>query len=206
MEIQFSPVILQEEPVPADYAGCKTCDLQRKRNRLIWGEGNPDAPLYIILDNPGAREDKEGNPFICGARQTLQKAAYESGINLDDLYFTYVLKCKPTLRYDREAVIQTCMPYIEKQIQLKNPKLAFCLGNNAVRWFFKDMETDVKSLRGVWHTVRGLPTAVSYHPIAIRRRPNLINVFMQDWAMVAERLAHPAICYSNSSGLLHNND
>jgi DNA polymerase len=189
MEMQFSPVILPEEPVPQDYAGCETCDLQRKRNRLIWGEGNPDAPLYVILDNPGAREDKEGNPFICGARQILQGAAYDAGIKLDDLYFTYVLKCKPTLRYDREAVIQTCMPHLEKQLQQKNPRLAFCLGNNAVRWSFKDMELDVKSLRGVWHNVRGLPTAVSYHPLAIRRRPNLRNIFAQDWTMVAERLS-----------------
>ncbi len=189
MKMQFTPVILPEESVPTDFAGCETCDLQRKRNRFVWGEGNPDAPVNIILDNPGAREDKEGNPFICGTRVTLQEATYEAGLKLNDLYIIYVLKCKPTVKYDREAVIQTCMPHLEKQIQLKNPRLVFCLGNNAVRWFFKDMEAEVKNLRGVWHNVRGLPTAVSYHPIAIRRRPNLINVFKQDWAMLAERLA-----------------
>lgn len=183
----FSPVVLPEVPMPADFT-CETCDLQRKWNRVIWGEGNPNAPVYVILDNPGRREDKEGVPFICGARQTLQRAAYETGIRLDDIYFTYVLKCRPTRKYDREAVITTCMPHLEEQINLGKPKMALCLGNNAVRWFFKDMELEVKNLRGVWHNVRGLPTIVSYHPIAIRRRPNLYNIFLQDWRMIAERL------------------
>ncbi|MEK5389445.1 uracil-DNA glycosylase family protein [Margalitia sp. FSL K6-0131] len=47
---------------------------------MIWGEGNPNGDIYVILDNPGAREDREGNPFVCGTRQTLQQAIEETNI------------------------------------------------------------------------------------------------------------------------------
>jgi DNA polymerase len=50
---------------------------------VIWGEGNPNAPIFIILDNPGAREDREGTPFVCGTRETLQYGMMEAGLDID---------------------------------------------------------------------------------------------------------------------------
>lgn len=53
-------VILPEEQAPNGIEHCEICELSKQRNRVIWGEGNPKAPLMMILDNPGAREDREG--------------------------------------------------------------------------------------------------------------------------------------------------
>ena len=53
--------------------------------------------------------------------------------------------------------------------------------------FFHNPEVEVKTLRGKWHNVRGLQTAVAYHPLAVRRRPNLWSLFLQDWMLVADR-------------------
>ena len=69
----------------------------------------------------------------------------------------------------------------------KKPALILCLGNVAVQSFFQNPEAEVKSLRGSWHDVQGFRTAVAYHPLAIRRRPNLRSLFLEDSKFVAER-------------------
>lgn len=53
--------------------------------------------------------------------------------------------------------------------------------------FFQNPDAEVKSMRGSWYDVRGFQTTVAYHPLAIRRRPNLHHLFLEDLAFVAER-------------------
>ncbi|WP_139492702.1 uracil-DNA glycosylase family protein [Brevibacillus dissolubilis] len=130
------PSIWPEEKTPDDVANCTDCGLYTHGSRMIWGEGNPHAPIMIVLDNPGAREDREGNPFVCGTRETLQKAAYEVGVSAEDLYVTYILKRRPVKAYDKERTREK--------------------------------------------------TTVSYHPLAVRRRPNLWKYFMEDWRFLVE--------------------
>ncbi len=188
MEISgFTPALWPEDKAPDEALDCRKCELCRQRTRVIWGEGNPEAPIAVILDNPGAREDREGKPFVCGARLKLQEAAYETGLGAEDMYVTYILKCRPLRRYDKANARGTCMSYLARQLDRQKPQLVFCLGNTAVQWYFGDMEAEVKNLRGVWHDVNGLPTAVSYHPLAVKRRPNLKVQFVTDWQLVAER-------------------
>jgi len=182
----FCPVMWPEEPTPDNFKDCRDCGLYEQGTRMVWGEGNPKAPIMIILDNPGAREDCEGNPFICGTRQTLQKAANEAGISSDDLYVTYILKRRPVKKYEKEQTRQICMKHLYEQIEEKKPKLIFVLGNVAVQSFFQDQEAEVKTLRGSWHQIRGFQTAAAYHPLAVRRRPNLWTKFIEDWQLLAE--------------------
>ncbi|WP_260858172.1 uracil-DNA glycosylase [Bacillus sp. FJAT-22090] len=154
---------------------------------MIWGEGNPKAPIMIILDNPGAREDNKGESFVCGTRQTLQDVANEAGLKIDDLYITFILKRKPVRAYDKELVRSICMQHLEQQLNEKKPAIILCLGNVAVQSFFQNPDADVKSMRGSWYDVRGFQTTVAYHPLAIRRRPNLRPLFLEDLTFVAER-------------------
>ncbi len=179
-----------EEPTPENLRDCSECGLDKHGSRMIWGEGNPEAPIYILLDNPGAREDRENKPFVCGTRQALQQAAYEVGLTVDDLYVTYVLKRRPKKAYDKEMTREICMNHFKQQLQSNVPQFIFCLGNVAVQSFFENQETDVKSLRGNWHDVKGYQTTVAYHPLAVRRRPNLWSLFLDDWKLVAERYFH----------------
>lgn len=81
MEQDFSPAIWSEDQLPDCAKGCTRCELHKQRTRIIWGEGNPKADIVVILDNPGCREDKNGNAFVCGTRQTLQFAAGPSKVN-----------------------------------------------------------------------------------------------------------------------------
>ncbi|TCP20873.1 DNA polymerase [Scopulibacillus darangshiensis] len=184
---EFKPVILSEDPVPCETKDCKKCGLYTHGSRMVWGEGNPEAPLYIILDNPGAREDKEGNPYVCGTRETLQETISVCGMDLKDIYITYILKRRPRKAYDKPWAREMCMTHLNAQLR-QNPQFLVCLGNVAVQSFFDNPEAEVKHLRGDWHTVKGFPTAVSYHPLAIRRRPNLRKIFAEDWVLISKRV------------------
>ncbi|MGX9136087.1 uracil-DNA glycosylase [Rummeliibacillus sp. JY-2-4R] len=175
-----------EDKTPENLIDCSECGLIQQGSRMVWGEGNPKAPIMILLDNPGAREDKENTPFVCGTRQTLQKASSEVGLKVDDLYVTYVLKRKPKRAYDKEKTREICIQHLHQQLQITKPDFIVCLGNVAVQSFFQDSKTDVKSLRGKFHEVQGFQTTVAYHPLAVRRRPNLWKMFVEDWKLVAE--------------------
>lgn len=184
---EFCPIIWSEEPTPDHLKDCRECGLYEHGTRMVWGEGNPKASVFIILDNPGARENREGNSYVCGTRQTLQQTANDVGLSADNLYVTYILKRRPVRAYEKDQVRKTCMMHLEQQLLTHQPKLIFCLGNVAVQSFFQDPEAEVKTLRGSWHDVRGYPTAVAYHPLAVRRRPNLQKIFLEDWQFVAKQ-------------------
>lgn len=185
---EFCPQVWPEDPTPESQMDCQCCGLYQQGSRMVWGEGNPHAPILIVLDNPGAREDKEGNSMVCGTRQTLQQVAHESGLSQEQIYVTYILKRRPTRKYDKEQVRSICIRHLEEQLTKQKPAVIICLGNIAVQSFFQNPEADVKSLRGSWHEVRGYPTTAAYHPLAVRRRPNLLESLKEDFNFVSKRV------------------
>lgn len=194
------PTALPEEAAPPYAASCQLCELANQRTRVIWGEGNPEGRIIMLLDNPGAREDREGRAFVCGTRATLQLGAAEAGLDMSDVYVTYVLKCRPIRKYDKEAARNTCRAHLLSQLEQKRPKLMICLGNVAVQAYFQDPEAEVKQLRGSWYNIGGLPTTVSYHPLAVRRRPGLMRLFVEDLRRVAVRSAETGTAAVATSG------
>lgn len=185
---EFCTEFWPETPVPNHYKGCKECGLYKQGTRMVWGEGNMEASIMVVLDNPGAREDKNGNPIICGTRQTLQRAAFEAGIEKEQLYVTYVLKRRPIRKYDKELTRNICIQHLIAQIEEQKPEYIICLGNVAVQTFFKNKNLDVKTLRGDWYQINGYSVTCSYHPLAARRRPNLYPLLLDDFKFVAQRL------------------
>jgi uracil-DNA glycosylase family 4 len=184
----FEPVILTEEPSPPHAINCQMCELSKQRKRVVWGEGNPDAPIMILLDNPGSREDSEGNPYVCGTRETLQYGMKEAGLAVDLVYVSYLLKCRPTRAYQKPLAREACSSHLQLQLETKKPELLFGLGNTVVQTLFSNEEADVKSLRGEWHSYQGTPIAFSYHPLAVRRRPVLLPYFVEDLKLVTNRI------------------
>lgn len=172
-----------ELAAPVAARECTRCSLASQRKRVIWGEGNPLAPIMIILDNPGAREDKEGRPFVCGTRLTLRDAMTKAGLSAEDVFVTFLLKCRPTRSYDRESARAACLPYLKKQIADMNPRLLICMGDVVTGTLFSGT---VKELRGRRWEYANLPAVVTYHPLAARRRPNLLPLIASDLARAAK--------------------
>lgn len=188
MDSDFVPMLWREDKLPvaaAEYAKCEICT---PKSQVIWGEGNPAAPIVIILDNPGAHADTQGNPYVCGTRQTLQYALHRAGFAAEDIYLAYLLKCRPLRQYNKSAVRAFSKPFLAHQIQTMQPQYIMCLGDVVVQTLFGGEDAQVKELRGTWHHVLGYPCLVSYHPLAVRRRPNLMPYFMADWDMLAHAL------------------
>lgn len=182
------PAILTEDTIPLENRSCEKCELSTHGTRIIWGEGNTAAPIFVVLDNPGAREDKDKRPFLCGTRKTLQKAVHEAGLNINSLYVTYILKCQPRRAYDKATAKASCIKYLWGQLDAINPDIIMCLGNVACQSFFEDPSAEAKALRGKVNVVRNYRTIVSYHPLAVRRRPVLYKYFLEDWKLVASQL------------------
>ena len=180
----FESVIWPENKLPEEAADYKQCEICTQKSRVIWGEGNPKASILVILDNPGAREDKDGNEYVCGTRQTLQAVLHQVNLTADDIYLTYLLKCRPLRKYNKEEVRAFSKPFLIRQIETMQPKFIVCLGDVVTQTMFDDKDAHVKNLRGLWHVVLGYPCMVSYHPLAVRRRPNLMRQFMEDWNML----------------------
>ena len=180
--------LLPEHKGPIAFQSCRKCDLYKHGTRAVWGEGNPKAPVCVILDNPGAREDKHGRPFLCGTRETLQLVAKEAGLKQDQMYVTFLLKCRPRRAYDKVAARSTCIQFLWQQLEDQKPAIIFCLGNTCCQSLFGWPDAEVKQLRGTIHYLGEYKVIVSYHPLAVRRRPALYKYFLHDWQLVVQKL------------------
>ncbi len=181
--------ILPETQLPKYLTEEAKAQLQsHSTSRLVWGEGNPKAPVFVVLDNPGARENKDGSSFLCGTRQTLQQAVLEAGFRLEEIFVTYLLKSRPLKKYDKVLARQIGLEYLRPQIIEQDPKIIFCLGNVVVQAYFGDEHASVKELRGQIYKIRDKTTLVSYHPLAVRRRPVLYKYFLADWLLAKAHL------------------
>jgi uracil-DNA glycosylase len=185
MDSIFALSTWPEDKKPDEASVYEQCEICTPNSRIIWGEGNPLAPIAIILDNPGAREDREGNEYICGTRRTLQEAIHNAGLAANDVYLTYLLKCRPLKHYNKERVRAFSKIFLIDQVKAMHPHYIVCLGDVVVQTMFDNKDAHIKNLRGRWHTLLEYPCIVSYHPLAIRRRPNLMHQFMEDWSMLA---------------------
>lgn len=175
---------LPEIPPPPEVDANSICPLPGG-SRLIWAEGTPSAAIMIVLDNPGAREDREGNPFVCGTRQTLLTCAEAAGIRREDLYVTWVLKRRPLRAYDKEGARAACLPYLHRQVEDGVARVIMLMGNVALQTVLANPALEVKALRGRILTYAERPVLCSYHPLAARRRPNLLPLVTEDLRLAA---------------------
>jgi DNA polymerase len=152
---------MPEEKAPPHALNCQRCELAQQRTRVIWGEGNPEAPVMLVLDNPGAREDREGHAFLCGTRETLQLGMKEAGLPSEAVYITYILKCRPVRTYNKPAARQACSAHLQLQLTEKKPKLLFGFGNVVAetglseKWYFSPTTKKSKPRNAVKSTFFG---------------------------------------------------
>lgn len=156
--------------------------------RVIWGEGDPEAPIMFLLDNPGARETSEGVPYVCGTRLTLRSAAVAAALDIDHVYITFLIKCRPRRAYDRKEALGAGLRYFRSQIDAHRPDVLVLFGDVVTRAVTGNDTTSVRALRNRDITVHGIPTVVTYHPLAARRRPNLYPLLVDDLARARSRL------------------
>jgi uracil-DNA glycosylase family 4 len=150
-------------------AGCVRCRLSQGRTQVVFGAGNPRADLMFVGEAPGFHEDKQGLPFVGQAGKLLEKLLAQIGMQRSDVYIANVLKCRPPGNRDPEPLeVQACLPYLDRQIALIQPKLIVALGKSAATTLLR-AEATIASLRGRIHRYNGIPLIVTYHPAYLLR-------------------------------------
>jgi uracil-DNA glycosylase len=141
-------------------------------DRLVFGDGDPDADLMIVGEAPGEDEDLCGRPFVGRAGQLLDKVLASVDIDRADAYVTNIVKFRPPgNRNPRPEEIDASVPLLLEQIRWVRPQVIVTLGNVPTQWFLGSKE-GITRLRGRWsdwHGVRVLPV---YHPAYLLRNPS----------------------------------
>jgi len=156
----------------AQICNCVKCALGHTRTKFVFGVGNPNATLMLIGEAPGADEDAQGEPFVGKAGQLLNKILEAINFKREDVYICNILKCRPPgNRTPLPEEVDTCIPYLKKQIELIKPKVILCLGLVAAQNLLQTSES-LGRLRGRTLVYEGTPLMVTYHPAALLRNPN----------------------------------
>ena len=182
---------------------CQACDLWRTGTQTVFGEGDEQAEVMLIGEQPGDQEDRVGRPFVGPAGQLLDRALVEAGIDRDRTYvtnvvkhFKWVAKGKRRIHQKPDArEITACRPWLEAEISLIKPRVIVCLGATAAQTLLgKDFR--VTRQRGEFVESPFAPSVIAtVHPSSILRIPDeaarsaAMQRFIEDLKRVATHLA-----------------
>lgn len=178
------PVVLPEdyEELRSLALGCTACGLSESRTQVVFSDGHPTARLMVVGEAPGAKEDASGVPFVGAAGQFLDLLLATVGLGRSDsVYIANVLKCRPPGNRDPQPLeIETCSPYLKKQIELVAPDALLAVGSFSGRLLTGQEKSSLGRLRGTVHSYHGVPLVVTYHPAALLRNSNWTRSFWED--------------------------
>ena len=144
-------------------ASCQLCELSQARTQTNFGVGNQTASLMIIADETNEQSGK-----------LLTSMLKAMGYQRSDVYISNIIKCGSNGNTDAsESQVESCEPYLLRQISLVQPKLILALGNVSAQRLLKSKST-MNRLRGQLHYVDSInaPILVSYHPTYLLAAPN----------------------------------
>ena len=166
---------------------CTDCPLHRGRTNAVPGEGSPSAELMFIGEGPGFHEDRQGRPFVGPAGQLLEGLLASIGTNRGDVFIANMVKCRPPDNRDpHPPEIAACAKYLERQIELVNPKMIVTLGRFSLGRFFPG--ESITRARGRVREKDGRLIFPVMHPAAALRRPELRTTMVEDFRAIAAAL------------------
>ena len=161
--------------IAAQAAECTKCGLASTRTQVVFGVGDPHAPLMIVGEAPGKDEDEQGEPFVGRSGKLLDQVMQEElGVTRERVFIANTVKCRPPGNRDPQAdEIASCNPWLEAQLDLIAPKVVITLGNFATKLLlFGDpgAKQGITKLRGQSYPWRnGAVLVPTFHPAAVLR-------------------------------------
>jgi DNA polymerase len=181
-------------PLRQKVAACTLCGLHKGRTQTVFGVGSETARCMIIGEAPGAEEDRQGEPFVGRAGKLLDEMLRAIGLDRSEVYIANILKCRPPNNRDPSTEeANHCRAYLERQIDLLNPRLILAVGRIAAQQLL-NTEAPVGQLRGITHTLRDgrLPLVVTYHPAYLLRSPLQKRKAWDDLCRAKKLLSEPS--------------
>jgi uracil-DNA glycosylase family 4 len=172
--------------VRKELGDCKRCKLHRGRKTIVFGEGNEKATLMLIGEGPGYDEDVQGRPFVGKAGQLLTKILQSINLPREEVYIANIIKCRPPQNRNPEPdEIQSCHPFLMKQIEAIQPKIICALGTFSAQTLLKT-DTKITALRGKFFDLEGIKVIPTYHPAFLLRNPERKREVWEDMKKIVE--------------------
>lgn len=159
------------------------CSLRAGCLQAVPGEGNPDSQVVFIGEGPGRVEDEQGRPFVGPAGQLLVKLLANIGLKREDVYITNILKCRPPGNRDPLPIeVDEHHAFLQRELDLIQPKLIVLLGRHALHWFLPAEQ--ISKCRGKAKRQGQYVFFSLYHPAAALHNPNLLNDLQADFLKI----------------------
>jgi DNA polymerase len=176
--------------IRADIGDCTRCKLHRLgRSQVVFGVGNPQADLMFVGEAPGADEDLQGEPFVGRAGQLLTRIIQAIDLRREDVYIANVIKCRPPQNRNPEPdEVETCEPFLFRQIDAIAPKVIVALGKFGAQTLLRTVEP-ISRLRGRVFEYRGAKLVPTFHPAYVLRNPASKREVWEDMKLVKRLLS-----------------
>ncbi len=162
---------------------CTDCPLSRSRTNAVPGEGPADAEIMFIGEGPGYHEDRQGRPFVGPAGQFLEGLLASIGTGRERVFIANMVKCRPPENRDPlPAEIAACSKYLDRQIELVNPRLIVTLGRFSLGRFFPG--ESMSRARGKVREKDGRYIYPVMHPAAALYRQELRTTIIEDFKAI----------------------
>ncbi|MBV8170934.1 MAG: UdgX family uracil-DNA binding protein [Candidatus Eremiobacteraeota bacterium] len=176
----FFPKSISLSRLRAAAEDCRGCDLYKNATQTVFGEGRARAPLMLVGEVPGDKEDREGHPFVGPAGTLLRKALEQAGISLKDVYLTnavkhfkYIWRGKRRIHQKpKRTEIVACRPWLQEEIELVRPELVVALGSTAAQTLLGASFRLTKHRGEVMGSDLAPRVMATIHPSAILRAPD----------------------------------
>lgn len=160
---------------------CEICQAQlAEHGKIVFGAGSPEADIFFCGDAPGEDEELSGEPFVGKAGQLLTKIISAMGLSRESVYTTNILKWRP--RHEKpygnrpptQDEMRFCLPYLQAQVDIIQPKVIVALGNTTVTGLLgPDPDRKMGAARGTWANFTGRPVMITFHPSYLLRNDTL---------------------------------
>ena len=159
-------------------ASCRNCDLWCDATQTVFGEGRSDAPMMLVGEQPGDREDRAGRPFVGPAGRVLDDALTAAGIIRDDVYLTNAVKHFKWRSRGKRRIhdkpssgeVAACRPWLEAELAVVRPRVLVLLGATAAQSLLgRDFKVTRERGKPITGTELADHVVATVHPSSILR-------------------------------------
>lgn len=179
------------ESLAAEVAKCTRCLLHQGRTKAVPGEGPENADIMFIGEAPGFHEDQQGRPFVGAAGKFLDELLGSINLKRADVFIANVIKCRPPGNRDPlPEEIEACKLFLDRQIEIIQPKLVVTLGRFSMARAFP--KAYISRIHGQPRKIGGVVYYPMYHPAAALHQPSLRRTIEEDMRRIPELIERAA--------------
>jgi len=171
----------------------KNCSLKNNATNMVFSDGNPKSKIMLLGEAPGFNEDQESLPFVGRAGALLDKMLASINLDRKNVYISNIINYRPPEnRRPTDEEIKRYLPFLEKHIEIINPKILVLLGSTAMNALIGS-EVVISKVRGNWIEKKfgkcKTSIIVTFHPAFLMRQPAQKKMAWIDLKMIRDKKA-----------------